>query len=513
MPSPAPSFAEQIHASGVETVRFAWCDTHGDLRCKTLTAAAALGAQASGVGMVSTLALKDTADRTAFKVFAPGGDPAVPGLDSLMGGSNLLLKPDPTTFKVLPWPTPEEGKVGWVLCQAYAANQFSAAHGAGGAPMFLDTRAALQQAVARLAQRGFRMLCGLEVEFHIYRLSAQSASDDPRRAAWPGPAPTVEPLDAAEPTRPPDHLRLLHPGYQLLSEAYTDRAAQALAIVRHTAQQLGMPLASVEVEFGPSQVEAVFAPTDALTAADNMVLFRSAVRQALWRAGYYASFTCRPPFPDIMSSGWHLHHSLVQLSDLHHSLVSEQGHNAFAPQRPDEALSQTGRHWLAGLLRHAAANTLFACPTLSGFARFRPNALAPQAMVWGRDNRGAMLRVISAPPGQPGHSASRIENRAGEPLANPYLFMASQIHAGLLGLAAGKEPPPPTDDPYNPSADLLPNSIPLALSALEADPALAQCWPPGFVAVYGQLKRQEQARFEAAADKDDWMAREYFGRY
>jgi glutamine synthetase len=493
-----PTLAEHIAASGVGTVRFAWCDTHGDLRCKTLTAQAALGAEASGVGLVSTLALKDTADRTAFKVFQPNGQAQWPGLAGLMGGNNLLLKPDPATFRVLPWPTPAEGAVGWVQCQAYSAEQYE-----NGVPLFLDTRAVLQQAVAQLAERGFGMRCGLEVEFHIYRRSGPDPAEDPDQADWPGPVPGFAELDDTPPTAlSPQGLRLLHPGYQLLSEAYTDRAAEALAIVRHTALQLGMPLTSVEVEFGPSQVEAVFAPTDALTAADHLVLFRSAVRQALWRAGCYASFACRPPFPNIMSSGWHLHHSLVDAA----------GHNQFAPHA-DEALSPTGRHWLAGLLRHAAANTLFACPTVNGFARFRPNALAPQAMVWGRDNRGAMLRVISAPPGQPGHAASRIENRAGEPLANPYLFLASQVHAGLLGLEAGEEPPPPTDDPYSPDAVLLPNSIPLALAALEADLALAQRFPAGFLDVYAQIKRQEQSRFEAAADKDEWMAREYFGRY
>jgi glutamine synthetase len=499
------TLADRIRASGVDTVRFAWCDTHGDLRCKTLTAQAALGAEASGVGLVSTLTLKDTADRTAFKVFEPNGQTSWPSLTGLMGGNNLLLKPDPGTFRVLPWPMPAEGAVGWVLCQAFSAEQY-----AQGAPLFLDTRAVLQQAVAQLADRGFAMRCGLEVEFHIYRRvdDLEDPATDPIQADWPGPAPSVDASGAALPAAdrmhpPSEHrLRLLHPGYQLLSESYTDRAAEALAIVRHTAQQLGMPLVSVEVEFGPSQVEAVFEPTDALAAADNMVLFRSAVRQALWRAGYHASFACRPPFPNIMSSGWHLHHSLTTGKA-----------NAFSPTSPDEALSTIGRHWLAGLLRHAAANTLFACPTINGFARFRPNALAPQAIVWGRDNRGAMLRVISASPSQPGHPASRIENRAGEPLANPYLFMASQIHAGLLGLGAAEEPPPPTDDPYSPAAALLPNSIPLALAALEADPALAARFPPGFLDVYAQIKRQEQSRFEAASDKDAWMAREYFGRY
>jgi glutamine synthetase len=103
----------------------------------------------------------------------------------------------------------------------------------------------------------------------------------------------------------------VHPGYNLLTEAWYDMAEEPLRIVQHTAQALGLPLLSLEIELGPSQVEAVFDATDALTAADNMVLFRNGVKQALRRAGYHATFMCRPPFPNIMSSGWHLHQSLV----------------------------------------------------------------------------------------------------------------------------------------------------------------------------------------------------------
>ena len=107
---------------------------------------------------------------------------------------------------------------------------------------------------------------------------------------------------------------MIHPGYNLLTEAWFDMAEEPLRIVQHTAQALGLPLLSLEIELGPSQVEAVFDATDALTAADNMVLFRNAVKQALRRAGYHATFMCRPPFPNIMSSGWHLHQSLVDLT-------------------------------------------------------------------------------------------------------------------------------------------------------------------------------------------------------
>ena len=128
--------------------------------------------------------------------------------------------------------------------------------------------------------------------------------------------------------------------------------------MQKTAQALGLPLTSLEIELGPSQVEAVFAPCDGMQSADNMVLFRSSVKQALWRAGYHATFMCRPPFANIMSSGWHLHQSLLD----------EQGDNAFVPTVAGESLSSVGSSYLAGLLKHAHATALCATPTKIGRA-------------------------------------------------------------------------------------------------------------------------------------------------
>jgi glutamine synthetase len=276
-------------------------------------------------------------------------------------------------------------------------------------------------------------------------------------------------------------------------------AEEPLRIVQHTAQALGLPLHSLEIELGPSQVEAVFDATDALSAADNMVLFRSAVKQALRRAGYHATFMCRPPFPNIMSSGWHLHQSLTDLAT---------GANLFQREAPaagtqvtdaQYTLSALGEHYLAGLLEHARGMTVFCTPTINGFGRFRPNALAPQSVLWGRDNRGAMLRVV----GQAGDAATRIENRIGEPAANPYLYLASQIHAGLDGA---------TDAPYGDAAVKIPTSLGEALDALQADPVLVEAFGSSFIHYFTQIKQAEMTRHEQATDRDDWQRREYFSR-
>ena len=472
--------ARLIEASGLELVRFGWCDLHGVLRGKTLTAKAAVKALRAGVGMVSTLLLKDTSDRTAFKVFEPGGAADLPGFEF---ASNLILLPDPASFTTLPW---AQG-TGWLRCQPWFQD---------GTPVPLDTRRVLQQALAQLTQQGLGMVCGLEVEFHIYRLKdAWHGPDlDPELSAWPGLPPAVS---------------LIHPGYNLLAEGWFDMAEEPLRIVQHTAQALGLPLQSLEIELGPSQVEAVFDATDALTAADNMVLFRNAVRQALRRAGYHASFMCRPPFPNIMSSGWHLHQSLVDMSTSQNAFMRETPAPGSAPTDAGHTLSDAGAAWLAGLLAHAQGMTALCTPTVNGFGRFRPNALAPQAVLWGRDNRGAMLRVV----GGAGDGATRIENRIGEPAANPYLYMAAQVHAGLDGLARSLTPPRATEAPYAPEAERIPTTLPEALDALRADTALVAGFGEDFVRYFSRVKQSEARRHAQSDDQADFERREYFSRF
>lgn len=469
---------KRIGQDGLELVRVAWCDMHGNLRGKTIVASAVERALREGVGMVSTVMLKDTSDRTAFKVFEPGGTRDLPGFGQ---ANNLVLLPHPESLQQLPW----TGATGWLRAQPWFQD---------GRPVELDTRRVLQHALNQLADFGYGLRCGLEVEFHIYRIRDAGAQLDPLQADWPGPAPSA--------------LELIHPGYNLLNEMWFDMAEEPLRIVQRTAQALGMPLLSLELELGPSQVEVVFDATDALTAADHMALFRNAVKMALRRAGYHASFVCRPPFANIMSSGWHLHQSLVRLSD---------GGNAFARERPADgstardatySLSDVGEHYLAGLLAHARGAAVFATPTINGYGRFRPNALAPQSVLWGRDNRGAMLRVI----GECGDAGTRIENRLGEPAANPYLYLASQIHAGLDGITRELRAPGATDAPYGEASPSLPTSLGDALQALAADEVLCAAFGEPFLACWRRVKQSELTRYEAASDPVEFERREYFGR-
>jgi glutamine synthetase len=204
---------------------------------------------------------------------------------------------------------------------------------------------------------------------------------------------------------------------------------------------------------------------------------------------------CRPRIPNVMSSGWHLHQSLKDRSS---------GANAFVPARSGELLSDVGRHFLAGLLAHARAGAVFTTPTLNGYKRFRPHSLAPDRAVWGHDNRGVMVRVL----GGAGDGATRLENRVGEPAANPYLYMASQVLAGLDGLERRLDPGPGADAPYATRAELLPRSLAEAVSALRESGFFRTALGDGFVDYLITIKDAEIARFHA--EVTEWEQREYF---
>lgn len=472
----------RIRELGLRQVRVAWGDLHGGFRGKTLVcgpdAAAVADALDNGVGMVSTVLLKDTSDRTAFPVFEPGALDGLPGFGT---ANNLLLLPDPASFQVLPWAP----LTGWLRAETFWED---------GSPVQLDPRRVLQSALAKLQGAGYGLRCGLEVEFHVYRIEDGTLAAD--EGQWPGPAPQV---------------RALHPGHGLLSEEWADRADEALTVVRDTAQGLQLPLRSLEIEIGPSQVEAVFGATDALTAADHMLLLRNGVRQALRRAGFHATFMCKPPLAGAMASGWHLHQSLVDAQGRNAMALSAPAAAGTAPDAAAQVLSPVGRHWLAGLLAHAQGMAALCAPTAVAYGRYQGSLMAPRAALWGRDNRGAMLRVV----GQPGDAATRIENRLGEPLANPYLCMAAQVLAGLEGLRQPRDPGPAASaNPYTTDqGPRLPETLAAALDALAANPVLCAGLGLPTVRAFTTIKRQELARRAAAADVQDWDRRELFARY
>jgi glutamine synthetase len=461
----AKDIIARIDAGELDVLRFAWPDQHGVLRGKTLVADAARSALARGVNLTSTLLAKDTSHRSVFPVFSAGGGFA---LEGLQGGADFVVLADPSTFRMLPWAP----RTGWVLCDAYMKD---------GQPCPFATRSILQRALGQLSARNLEFVAGLEVEFHVFKL------DEAHMAL----------SDSGQPGTPPAVSLLTH-GHQYLTELRYDRVDALMDLLRTQLQALGLPLHSLEIEFGPSQFELVFGPTVGMAPADTMVLLRSAIKQICQRNGYHATFMCRPKIPSVMSSGWHLHQSLQHV---------KSGANAFMPEAGGGVLSPLGMQYLAGLKAHACGAAALASPTLNGYRRYRPFSLAPDRAIWAQDNRGAMLRVLGAP----GDNASRIENRVGEPTANPYLYLASQLFSGLHGIEHAMDPGPSADAPYETPAEQLPRSLDAALAALQADAVLVEGLGKPFVDYYCHIKQAEIARFNL--EVTEWEHREYFDMF
>ncbi|NRO97211.1 glutamine synthetase [Paraburkholderia sp. NMBU_R16] len=453
---------DRLKKSDVQVVRFSFPDQHGLLRGKTLVVDEAISAFKSGVTLTSTLLAKDTSHRTVFPVFTAGGGFDMP---EMQGACDTLMVADPETFRILPWAP----HTGWVLCDVYFPN---------GRPVPFGTRHLFRHALERLGNHGFEFVSGLEVEFHVFKVTD----------------PNMRPEHSGQPGIPPD-VELLSHGYQYLTELRYDAVDHVMEMLRRGIDGLELPVRSLEVEYGPSQFEFTFAPTRGIKSADDMILFRSAVKQICQRNGYHATFMCRPRIPNVVSSGWHLHQSLVHSADCN---------NAFMPTNADAPLSIVGQRYLAGLLAHAQGAAALSTPTINGYRRYRPYSNAPDRANWGCDNRGVMLRVL----GGQNDPATRIENRIGEPAANPYLYFGSQVLSGLDGLGRKLELPASADTPYETQADALPRTLSDAIAALRADESLREGFGSAFIDYFCKLKEAEIDRFNL--EVTEWEHREYF---
>jgi glutamine synthetase len=471
----ADEVAARIRELDLRTVRLTVVDQHGMPRSKSLAPDVAIAAMSNGLDFSGAIYSLDTGNMVFVPAFAEGGGF---GIDEFTGFPDVVVVPDPATFQVLPW----ADRTGWMLTDVYFAS---------GNPMPLDGRGLMRRALGELADAGYDYLAGIEVEYYIVKLDSDHVI--PENAGFTAPVPQVSVFER---------------GYQFLSEVRLDSVAGTLEAIRDGLSAVGLPPRSMEDEWGPGQMEFSFNPIGGLAAADAVVLFRSAVKQMCQRRGLLATFMCRPALPNFFSSGWHLHESLISRED---------GRNAFASQ--DETLSAVGRQFTAGLLEHSMPMTVFATPTVNGYKRFRPYSFAPDRVCWAVENRGALVRV----QGAPGDENSHIEMRMGEPAANPYLYMAANIAAGLDGLRRGAEPPPPVEaDPYAAEAQMLPTSLAEAVGELEKDSFFRGAFGDVLVDYVLQMKRAELARYEAALAENpppegqevsDWEMREYFEFY
>src|SRR5919198_1537334 len=429
----AQALKARLEREPLELVRLAWADPHGASRAKAVSPAVFFDALERGYNINVATTTLDSAGARVFSSFTRGGGM---GLAEMTGSPNLVIVPDPGTFRILPWAS----GVGWVLCDEYFRD---------GRPFHFSPRHLLKRQLARLARENMELVVGLEVEWYLAHLAEDQLSEE--HVGIPGVR------GRAIRTTP------FEPGYSYHSETNMDVMQPVLSELARAYSALGLPLRSIENEWGPGQVECTFSAERALRAADDFLLFRSARR------------------------------------------------NLFAGK---DLLSPLGEAYLAGLLEHAAPATVFATPTVNGYRRFRPNSLAPDRAGWGYDHRGAMVRVL----GGRDDPATRLENRLGEPGANPYLFIASQIVTGLDGIERSLKPVPRDDDPYTAERPLLPTHLGQALEALEASALFRRQFGEVFVDYYLKLKRSEFGRYRKwlaeyrvpEAEPTEWEQNEYF---
>lgn len=452
----------QVRALGLETIRLCFVDQHGILRGKTLVAGALEAAFDNGIRVASTLLLKDTSHRTVFPIWSEGAQ--IGGLP-LSGASDVTLRPDPNGFYPLPW-SPHSAIL---LCDVV--------DGSGGAIPFAST-AQLDRAVEALANAGYSAVFGLEVEFQVFRVTDQELRHE----------------QATMPPVPPVTSNLTQ-GHQFLTETRYGEAERLMDELRRNAEALGLEPRTVEIEMGPSQFEFTFAPGDPRTQAARYVIFRTMVKEVCQAQGLHASFMAKPRLPNAAANGWHMHQSLIS---------TDTGQNVFVPDATG-ALTTEASAWIAGLLSHATELCLLTNPTVNSYKRFAPFQLAPNHILWGRDNRGAMIRALMSP----GDTASRIENRVADSTANPYFAFAGQICAGLSGLTQGSAAPDPTETPYCETARTLPNSLAEAIDQFETSDLVERSMGAEFQSYLTTIKRAEWQRYLMTIS--EWEHQEYFG--
>ncbi len=458
----AAELLQQLVTREIETVRVLFADQHGVLRGKTIVVSALESLFLEGLGAPSTLMLKDTAHKTVFPIWSEE-----PGIAGMAGAGDLLLVPDPSTFRVLPW-SPHSA---WIFCDPRYKS---------GELIPYSPRDLLKTAIAKLADQNMALMVGLEVEFHVFQL------EDPMLAH----------ADCSMPGQPAK-TQNLSPGYQFLTETHYAALEPVMDDLRRHCQALDLPIRSMEVEMGPSQFEFTFDPADPLTHADNMMMFRTMVKEVCAQQGLHATFMCKPNVENTCASGWHLHQSVTS---------RKTGTNLMVPDATG-AISDIAAGWIAGLLTHAEESCLLTTPTVNGYKRYQPHQLAPDSVQWGRDNRGAMVRALMSP----GDAASRVENRVAETTANPYYFFTSQILSGLHGVQSGLELPAAVETPYDNDAKKLPKSLYHAIHAFNASDFYRQELGNQFVDYLVNIKQAEWDRYHQTVSQ--WEQAEYFGLY
>jgi glutamine synthetase len=299
--------------------------------------------------------------------------------------SDLLLRPDPATFRILPWERTGQ-RSGRVICDVLRAN---------GSEFEGDPRAALRRTIEKLGERGYTAQIGAEIEFYLSdpRNGSDQHSPSSRRAGYFDPLPD-------------------------------DREEVARREMVVMLEALGFEVESSHHDRGVGQHGIDFRYSDPLRAADNLTTLKNVVRVVARRHGLEASFMPKP-LTRQPGCGLHTHHSLVR-----------DGRNVFHDPERRDGLSDLLRSYVAGLLRSARGMCAVTNPLVNSYKRLVPGTAAPVHTAWSLQNRSALVRI---PPAR--DAGTRCEVRMPDPAANPYLAFAVQIAAGLAGIAEDLVPP------------------------------------------------------------------------
>ncbi|MGH1562563.1 glutamine synthetase family protein [Mumia sp. DW29H23] len=355
----------------VRFVRLWFTDVLGSLKSVAVAPAELEGAFEEGIGF----------DGSAIEGFARVHE------------ADMLAKPDPTTFQILPWrgETPATARM---FCDIQLPD---------GSPSYADPRFVLKRTLAKAAEMGFTFYTHPEVEFFLFK-------------GKPSPGGVPVPVD---------------------DSGYFDHTAQGggqdfRREVITMLEAMGISVEYSHHEGGPGQQEIDLRYADALTTADNIMTFRTVVREVALSQGLWASFMPKP-YTDHPGSGMHTHMSLF-----------EGDENAFYEAGAEYQLSRTGRSFIAGILQHTSEITAITNQWVNSYKRLIFGGEAPSYVCWGHNNRSALVRVPMYKP-QKGQSA-RIEHRAIDSGCNPYLAFAMVLAAGLKGIEEGYELPPEAED-------------------------------------------------------------------
>ena len=378
--------------------------------------------------------------------------------------SDMLLRPDLATFRVLPWGDPET-RVARVICDITMPD---------GTPFAGDPRTVLKRQITRAAEAGFTMMAGMEAEFFLFR-----PTDEGR--------PTTQTHDVG--------------GYFDL--APVDLGEDARRAIVDLLQRLGFEIEAAHHEVAHGQHEIDFRYADALTTADNIATFRWVVKHVARQFGLVASFMPKPIFGQN-GSGMHTHQSLFR-----------DGQNAFFDAKAEWQLSRTALHYIGGLLRHARGLCAVTNPLVNSYKRLVPGYEAPVNVAWSMRNRSPMIRV----PDRRG-SGTRIELRTPDPAANPYLALAVMLAAGLEGIQTQAE----WREPVNQNIwemsyrerrrlriDDLPQDLNEACDALEKDEVVQAALGEHVAEHYLSAKRQEWREYVTQVSQ--WELDQYLAKY